>query len=49
VNIKEAHSNIFEETTGYKPKNSLQTMLIGRPLATEDAPHQTIGKLVLKP
>ena len=46
MNIKEAHSNIFEETTGYKPKNSLQTMLIGRPLATEDAPHQTIGKLV---
>ncbi len=46
MNIKEAHSNIFEETTGYKPKNSIQTMLIGRPLATEDAPHQTIGKLV---
>jgi len=46
VNIKEAHSNIFEETTGHTPKNSIQTMLIGRPLATEDAPHQTIGKLV---
>ncbi len=46
MNIKEAHSNIFEETTGHTPKNSIQTMLIGRPLATEDAPHQTIGKLV---
>ena len=46
MNIKESHSNIFEETTGHTPKNSIQTMLIGRPLATEDAPHQTIGKLV---
>lgn len=46
MNIKETHSNIFEETTGYKPKRSLQTMLIGRPLATEDAPHQTIGKII---
>lgn len=46
MNIKEAHSNIFEETTGHQPKSSLQTMLIGRPLATEDAPHQTIGKVV---
>ena len=44
--IKKAHSNIFEETTRHTPKNSIQTMLIGRPLATEDAPHQTIGKLV---
>lgn len=46
MNIQETHSNIFRETTGYQPKRSLQTMLIGRPLATEDAPHQTIGKLI---
>ncbi len=46
MNIKESVSNIFVETTGYTPKRSLQTMLIGRPLATEDAPHQTIGKLI---
>ncbi len=46
MNIKETHSNIFEETTGHTPRTSLQTMLIGRPLATEEAQHQTIGKLV---
>ena len=44
--VKETPHNIFEETTGYKPKTTLQTWLIGRPLATADAPHQTIGKLV---
>jgi len=38
--------NIFEETTNHQPKTTLQTWLIGRPLATADAPHQTIGKLV---
>lgn len=38
--------NIFEETTGHMPKASIQTMLLGRPLATADAPHQTIGKLI---
>lgn len=27
-------------------RNTIQTWLIGRPLATVDAPHQTIGKLV---
>ena len=38
--------NIFEETTEHMPKPSIQSMLIGRPLATADAPHQTIGKLI---
>ena len=38
--------NVFEETTGHKPKDSIQSLLIGRPLATEDASHQTIGKIV---
>ncbi len=38
--------NIFEETTAHYPKNSFQTLLIGRPLATADAPHQTIGKMI---
>ena len=38
--------NIFEETTSHSPKPSVQSWLIGRPLATADAPHQTIGKLV---
>ncbi len=40
------NANIFEKVTGYSPKRSLQTMLIGRPLSNEDAPHQTIGKLI---
>jgi amino acid transporter len=30
----------------YTPRPSLRTWLIGRPLATADAPHQTIGKAV---
>lgn len=38
--------NIFEEPTSHIPRRSLQTWLIGRPLATADAPHQTIGKLI---
>ena len=38
--------NIFEEPTSHIPRKSLQTWLIGRPLATADAPHQTIGKLI---
>ncbi|MEN6529340.1 MAG: APC family permease [Anaerolineaceae bacterium] len=38
--------NIFQEPTSHVPKTSLQTWLIGRPLATADAPHQTMGKLI---
>ncbi len=30
----------------YKPPRSLEHYLIGRPLSTADAPHQTIGKRV---
>lgn len=30
----------------YQPRRSLVTWLIGRPLQTADAPHQTIGKLI---
>jgi amino acid transporter len=46
VTTKSSAINIFEETTGHYPKPSVQSLLIGRPLATADAPHQTIGKLV---
>jgi hypothetical protein len=46
VKAKAQSWNIFEETTGHYPKNSFQTLLIGRPLATADAPHQTIGKMI---
>lgn len=42
----EATPNIFEESTTHTPGTNLQTWLIGRPLATADAPHQTIGKLI---
>lgn len=38
--------NIFEETTGHKPRRGIQSVIIGRPLTTESAPHQTIGKLI---
>jgi amino acid transporter len=41
-----AQSNVFEQTSTHMPKTSWRTWLIGRPLATADAPHQTIGKLV---
>jgi hypothetical protein len=30
----------------YKPPRSIRTWLIGRPLPTADAPHQTIGKAI---
>jgi amino acid transporter len=43
---QKAHANVFEQSTSHKPKSSWQTWLIGRPLATADAPHQTIGKLI---
>lgn len=39
-------SNIFEETTPHKPRRSWQSWLLGRPLATAESPHQTIGKVV---
>ena len=32
--------------TEYKPPKSIRSWLIGRPLQTADAPHQTIGKLI---
>src|SRR5512142_2880788 len=43
---QEAQTNIFERTENLKPKASWQTWLIGHPLSTADAPHQTIGRLV---
>ncbi|HNR02953.1 MAG TPA: APC family permease [Anaerolineaceae bacterium] len=45
VELEKPH-NIFEVTTNHKPKSSIQTWLIGRPLATADAPQQTIGKMI---
>jgi amino acid transporter len=40
------NSNVFEETTGHVPVKSWRSWLIGRPLATADAPHQTIGQFI---
>ena len=39
-------SNIFEYTAEALPKTDWRSWLIGRPLSNEDAPHQTIGKIV---
>jgi len=37
---------VLKRTAEYKPPRSLRTWLIGRPLQTADAPHQTIGKAI---
>jgi amino acid transporter len=37
---------VIYRATKYKPRPTLTSWLIGRPLSTADAPHQTIGKAV---
>lgn len=45
--LKESSSSMVRRlTTEYKPARSFRTWLIGRPLPTADAPHQTIGKAI---
>jgi amino acid transporter len=39
-------TEIMQRESEYKPPRSLSHWLIGRPLSTADAPHQTIGKAV---
>jgi amino acid transporter len=39
-------SEIMHRTSDYKPPRTARHWLIGRPLQTADAPHQTIGKAV---
>jgi amino acid transporter len=39
-------TSIIERTAEFPPPRTLRSWLIGRPLSTADAPHQTIGKLV---
>jgi amino acid transporter len=46
MKTQEEDVNIFEHETRHTPKRSLGSWLIGRPLATADAPHQTIGKFI---
>jgi len=42
----ESQGSIFERTTEYRPPRNWRSWLIGRPLQTADAPHQTIGKAI---
>jgi len=42
----ESTTTVLRRTAEYRPRRSLSTWLIGRPLPTADAPHQTIGKAV---
>jgi amino acid transporter len=39
-------TTVLRRVADYQPARSWRTWLIGRPLPTADAPHQTIGKLV---
>jgi amino acid transporter len=39
-------TSIIERATDSKPRRTMRSWLIGRPLSTADAPHQTIGKAV---
>jgi amino acid transporter len=41
-----SQTTIIQETTDYNPPRTLRSWLIGRPLSTADAGHQTIGKVV---
>ncbi len=44
--VNEQKPNIFQEVSDHTPRNSWRTWLIGRPLQTADAPHQTIGQII---
>lgn len=39
-------TTVFRRAAEYQPKKDLRHFLIGRPLSTADAPHQTIGKFL---
>ena len=48
MNIEQKHGTTIwrEAPEEYRPPRSWRSWLIGRPLATADAPDQTIGKLI---
>lgn len=46
MQIHPDHYNIFEETIDHKPNRKWSALFIGKPIATADAGHQAIGKLV---
>src|SRR5688572_33122935 len=41
-----SQTSILERATDYKPPHTFRSWLIGRPLQTADAQHETIGKAV---
>ncbi|NTV38074.1 MAG: GGDEF domain-containing protein, partial [Anaerolineales bacterium] len=43
---KNSTTSIIEQETDHIPQASVSSWLIGRPLSTADAPHQTIGKAI---
>jgi len=46
INQENKQTPIIERTTEYKPPRNWRSWLIGRPLSTADASHETIGKTV---
>jgi amino acid transporter len=46
INQDNKQTPIIERTTEYKPAHTWRSWLIGRPLSTADAGHETIGKVV---
>ena len=46
ITVKENHKNVYEVHPNTTIPRHWRSWLIGRPLQTADAPHQTIGKLV---
>jgi amino acid transporter len=40
------HDNVIRKSATYQPPRTFRTWLIGNPLQTADAPHQTIGKTI---
>jgi amino acid transporter len=43
---EDSDTNILHRTAEGKPKHDWRTWLVGKPLPTADAPHQTIGKAI---
>lgn len=46
MNIDDQHGTVLKRKTEYKPHWRFSHWLIGRPLQTADAPHETIGKAI---
>lgn len=46
INEEDSATTVLHRETKKKPNSSWRSFLIGRPLPTSDAPHQTIGKAV---